>query len=524
MKIGKKHIELILIFMLFLGTLYFWTLPFQHNPLPYGDVDSSVHYSIGDYMADEDRVIYDLPLYINFTQGKWRGGKLWYPPQYHLDMALAKIAGGSDFMPVFFLFALTCSSFVLTSYLLFRKLYGFIVAFFSSFLLMFSIRDILFYIWGLWPQATSFAMTPLVVYTYYNFIDLADKGIKKPIYLYLSACFLAIQFFIHPQSFLLSGTIALIFTIVFVMFRKKFPFTLKTILIGLIILVVVLGPFMHFTLSSESRFSQNLGKTLMPKNWSNLIRSNSEILEKYVKNGDVPRGFESFKETHGGYWVLPFFLIGIIFIALRRKNQDLLLLSWMAAFLLLIKLIEFRPHRLVETEVLFLYPIAIIGLSIIPEFIEKLIPRTKKIVKYGLIAVLVYLALSSLGVAAYDQLAKAYKFPPMRISDAQVEAAGWLKENTLEAETIFYLGPYVYRKKKWIRAIAQRQIWFTAGHGVSEINKVDLNKDYFVIDYTDLILINSRQEIDILKEFEEKILVNRQKIYDRNGIKVYKLG
>lgn len=523
MKIERKYIELALVLVLWLATIYFWSLPFQKNSLPYGDVDSSIHFSIADYMADKDKPIYRLPQYINFTQGKWRAGKLWYPPQYHLGIVLARFAGGERFLPMLLFLAMTSSSFVLTSYLLFRQLYGFTVAFFSSFLLMFSIRDILFYIWGLWPQVTSFAMTPLVLYIYYNFIDLADKGIKKPVYLYLSACFLAIQFFIHPQGALLSGTIALIFTIVFLIFRKKFPFTIKTILIGLIILAVVLGPFMHFTVSSESRFSENLGKTLMPKNWSNLFSWYHDTIEKYVKNGDVPRGFESFKETHGGYWILPFFLIGIIFIVLRRKNQDLLLLSWVAAFHLLINLIEFRPHRLVETEVLFLYPIAIIGLGIIPEFIEKLIPRTKNIVKYGLIAVLVYLALSSIGVAAYDQLVKAYKAPPMRISDAQVEAADWLKENTPENAEMFYLGPYVYSKKKWIRAVAQRKIYFTVGEGVRELSKVNMSKDYFIVDYTDLIGINSQQEIAILQEFEKQNLADKLTVYDKNNIGVYKL-
>lgn len=541
MRIEKKHVELILIFILFLGTLYLWSLPFQKNSLPYGDVDSSVHFSIGEYMADKDDVIYHLPPYINFTQGKWRGGKLWYPPQYHLDMALAKVAGGSNYLPIFFFFALTCSSFVLTSYLLFRKLFGFTTAFFSSFLLMFSTRDILFYIWGLWPQVTSFAIMPLVLYTYYKFVDLSDKNGPIPFlkfiyskYLILSIIFITVQFCIHPQGALLSGVIILIFS--FLYFLKQFirnkyslrkiklPFRLSTLLMGLILLIILVSPFVHFTLSSESKFSQNLSSTFMPKNWSNLFGWYQDIIEKYSKNGDVPPGFGSFKEVHGGYSILFFFLAGLGFLIFRRKNQDLLLLSWIIAFHLLVNFIEFRPHRLVETEALFVYPIALIGINVAAELTNKFIPKSKQFIKCILIALILYLAISTIGVAGYNQLNNAYKTPPMRVSSQQIEAGEWLKENTLETDTIFYLGPYVYGKKKWIRAIAQRQIWFTVGQGASEINKVDLDKDYFVIDYTDLILINSQQEISILKEFEEKILANRQKIYDRNGIKVYKLG
>ena len=91
-----KQIKLIVLFLLFLIALYFWTLPIQKNQYPYGDVDSSTHFALSDDAGQGNVPVYYLPYYLNFSYGSHSGGKLWYAPQYHLDGAILQIFGGRD--------------------------------------------------------------------------------------------------------------------------------------------------------------------------------------------------------------------------------------------------------------------------------------------------------------------------------------------------------------------------------------------------------------------------------------------
>ena len=56
----NRKIKVLLITALFLFTLYLWTLPFQKNRMPYGEVDAGSHFTVGDYMAETDKSVYVL--------------------------------------------------------------------------------------------------------------------------------------------------------------------------------------------------------------------------------------------------------------------------------------------------------------------------------------------------------------------------------------------------------------------------------------------------------------------------------
>ena len=136
-----------MIFILYLTALYIWTLPIHRNMMPFGDVDSSSHFVIGDYMVSGDKSIAKIPYPIQF----WYRGQnamfpdyLWYPPQYWTNTALAQIFSGDRILGPFIIIAIFCSLIVLTSYFLIRKLFGFWAAFLSSFLLIFSPQPSLF--------------------------------------------------------------------------------------------------------------------------------------------------------------------------------------------------------------------------------------------------------------------------------------------------------------------------------------------------------------------------------------------
>jgi len=137
MRISFKKIELFLVAALYLTALYIWTLPIQKNSMPFGDVDASSHFTIGDYMASQDRSILEIPYPVTFRywgQNAFFPDYLWYPPQYWTNTGIAQVLGGERIMPVFILIAVLTSIIILSSYLLIRDLFGFWPAFLSSFL------------------------------------------------------------------------------------------------------------------------------------------------------------------------------------------------------------------------------------------------------------------------------------------------------------------------------------------------------------------------------------------------------
>ncbi len=93
----NKNVEAIIITLLYLTCLYFWTLPMQKNPMPYGEVDAASHYAIADYTYQSDRSITTLPYYIDKRYGmdnKFKPNTLWYPPPFHTNLAIAAVFGG----------------------------------------------------------------------------------------------------------------------------------------------------------------------------------------------------------------------------------------------------------------------------------------------------------------------------------------------------------------------------------------------------------------------------------------------
>ena len=135
MKIGFKKIEIFLVVILYLAALYIWTLPIQKNQLPFGDVDASSHFAIGDYMVTYDKSVAKVPYYIFSRYGGQNTvfqGYLWYPPQYWTNAGIFQILGGDRIFPVFIMIAIFSSLIILSSYFLIRNLFGFWAGFLSS--------------------------------------------------------------------------------------------------------------------------------------------------------------------------------------------------------------------------------------------------------------------------------------------------------------------------------------------------------------------------------------------------------
>ena len=68
--LSPKAFAAVAVAVLFVVSLYLWTLPFQKNRLPFGEGDSAWHFAIGDSIASSDKAEFRLPYYI----GVWYYG------------------------------------------------------------------------------------------------------------------------------------------------------------------------------------------------------------------------------------------------------------------------------------------------------------------------------------------------------------------------------------------------------------------------------------------------------------------
>lgn len=526
MKISLKRIEIILMVILYLSALYIWTLPIHNNKLPFGDVDASSHFTIGDYMVTYDRSIAKIPYPITFRYGGQNNvfpGYLWYPPQYWTNTGIAQVFGGERIVPPFVFIAIFSSLIIISSYFLIRSLFGFWIAFLSSFLLIFSTRDYMIYLWGQWPQSLSFAFTPLVLYSFYQYYENYKSGRNKPIYLYMLALFLSAQFFFHPQGMIASISALIIFSIILIIKNRKIPFNIKHLTIAIVLFAFVSAIFTPLNIGEF--FVELTNKQESPKTgpqFDKLFRWYPDI----KNDPGLPDFYFTYNQTHGSlqkgflsWWTLPFLLIGLFVLAYRRKEQDFVLISWLISLYFLTRMAVFgfgtRDVRMFAYEAHVFYPIIAIGLLSISSFVNQ--RSIKKYLKYGLITLFLVLAVSVNGKSAYNVL-NGMQYSIGRINPAQYEAAEWIRSNLPEDVNIYDIGTLGFQnfaaKIKWLGVLSQR-------HFIVDKNGINLT-DHVFIDYTDALLLNDQNYINVLQSYEQSFR-NLTPIYDRNNIKVYKV-
>jgi len=322
MKLSFKKIEIILIALLYLSALFIWTLPMRSTKMPFGDVDASSHFTIGDYMASYDKSILKIPYPVTFRywgQNAFFPDYLWYPPQYWTNVAISQVIGGERVLPVFLLVAILCSIIILSSYLLIRSLYGFWAAFLSSFLLIFSIRDYMIYLFGQWPQSLSFAFTPLVLYCFYKYHQSYKENKTKPAYIYLMALFLSSQFFFHPQGMIASAGTLILYNLILLIKNKKIPFNYKHLIISVVLFAAVSSVFAplnigEFFSSLVEKQSEAQGSALQFDKlfkWYQGIKGDPGLPDFYFTYNESHGSLlENIKNTWRAWWTLPFLLIG----------------------------------------------------------------------------------------------------------------------------------------------------------------------------------------------------------------------
>lgn len=512
----------------YLFAMYFWTIPFTDNYLPYGDVDSSTHFALADYMAETNKATYYLPYYFNFSYGDEGGGKLWYPPQYHTSAAtLQKISGQDRVFSIFFFHALAATVLLLTSYLLMKKLYGFLPAITTMVLLIFSIRDIFWYLSGQYPQIMSFGIIPMTVYLAYQLYiskhqkenEDQEKNAKARGWTIaaLLGVSLALQFFIHPQSILMSVIAIGFMSIVLWVKQKQFPYDWHHTLLSITVAGILIAPFYQFPFGGSTIYQGEGGSlpfSLHLEYFSSLFHwyGISEVI-------GVSKEYYSFKAMHGGVWIIPLFLIGLVFMLLKRRPQDIVYLALLVAFFVGVHdplLGTGRYERYLETEAMVMYPIVVIGLM----SVISMVPKNIRLQLQGAgCIILVVVASLTIGVKAKGMMEHQFE-DISRINQPRMDAATWMKNNLPQDADVLVTGTLWYANKKWIQALSLR-------HGIwDDKNQFYTMTDHVFIDFSDAAYIpkdQMQQAYGGVIALDEQLQEHATKLYDKDGIKIYKL-
>jgi len=364
MKISRKQLEVTIFIAVYLFAIYMWTLPFQDNRAPYGEFDAISHWTLADYIAQRDATFVYLPPFLDVRYGNdndFKPHTLWYPPPFHTDLAIIASFSDSRLVPIFLTNAIFASSILISVFFVINRLFGFLPAILSSFMLTFSMRDILPYIWGQWPERFAYAFIPLILYCFYRYYLTYSKEKNKPIYLYIMSLLLAINMLIHPLVFFHSLAGLFVLGVFLIIKQRKIPFNVKDIVISLLFFFVLFAIFPYQTGNVVVSFTQRSGSEEMKYSPITRLLQWAPNAQDFV--GSVPALYFSFEQMIG-YWGFlddnkirginsgsPFFeklyinitnllfiflIVGFVVLLLRRKNRDIFLLAWLISLYLVL--------------------------------------------------------------------------------------------------------------------------------------------------------------------------------------------
>ncbi len=519
----KRDIGILAI--LFLIAFYVWTIPFHDNRMPFGENDAAWHFAIGDSMYDMDRSIAfrDFPNYIDYWYYNFNKilgpGTPQYPPPNHLNIAMVQSIGNERFLPVFIYRAVASFLAVFSVYFLVRKLYGIFPAFLASFGLIFSIREAMVYLWGQTATLLPIIFIPLVLYAFYKYYT-SLYGKEELVYLYILTLLLGAQYLLHMQGLVVSAVI-LPFSLLFITLNhRKIPkLNFRHLGICAVIFVIIAAPFALIYAGSFA------GQLTAQPTIDKIARITTWGINKEMIQGAFPNFFVEFSAEYSMV-MLPFLLLGILFLVLRRQDKDMLMLSWVAAMYFILHIDVFmgaaegRAARMVLAETQIFYALMALGIAFLASFARE----NKLAIKLGIAAAFILLIGMTTGKAFYNNLNDAYP-AILRLTPQQMEAAEWIGKNLPENAVIYDLGTLTYQKTRWMLAASRRHVLPYRGEFKADFTEGLELHNYFMADYSDISRINDprmEQQSAAIRQVEQQL--NKTPVYDKSNIRIYDLG
>lgn len=508
-----------ILLVIYLGCLYIWCLPFISNPYPYGSVDGATYLQFGDYMGLYDKPIYKLPEY--FGRQELNDKKLWHAPTYYIDMALSELTGGYRFQSIFFFIAFTNSIIFFSVYLLIKKLYGFLPALITASMATLSLRSLSFNFMGHWQHLASISFLPLIIYCYYRYTESYIKNETKPAYIIIAAILTASQFLFHTLFFLHTIFFIVTYTLVLTIIHKKLVFSIKHALISILVFAAITLPyFLQFSYGvSVDTASQTL---IEPFKLTTLYWG----IDSKPYEGMMYPGWFDFYQNHNGAWIIAPTILGIIILLIRRKENDIVLLSWLLSYYLLIDFVPFLGflsgygHKSLVAEAYALYPFAVLSFFLFPSFIKH--PKVRTFLKYGLVSLLVALVLF-INVPPTLSINKTPELDISRLTKPEYDAAEWLRLNIKDNSIkIVDVGTIEYGKKRMIGMVANKLFLYDSNIIPEKILEEQIGRLVF-IDYSDIAFTKQEDLAKQLKQWELTVFSNYTKIYESQMITIYDL-
>ncbi|MBI2143974.1 hypothetical protein HYU17_02375 [Candidatus Woesearchaeota archaeon] len=552
--VSSKAVAVAAITVLFIVSLFLWTLPFQKNRLPFGEGDSAWHFAIGDSIAHNDKAAFRLPYYI----GVWYYGfnKILgpfapeYPPPSHANYALMQVLGGERFLPVFIYRAVASFLGVLAVFFVISRLFGVLPGFLAGLGLSFSLREQLTYLFGQQPTLTAVLITPVASYAWYKYLvsfygagsgdEGSTGGSGNKVYLFLSFTLLASQFLLHLQGFVASAVFIAVLTALMAVRFRKLPVSKSSLLhlgVAVALFAVVAAPFIAIYAGSADINVPRLGfKRLFE--WG---------ISPSLVQGSFPPSFVEFSAEYPNV-LLPFLAAGLVLLLLRLllvKNnlKELFMLSWLISAFIVLHLDVFigiglnRLARMLVLENYIFYSLIALTAVWLPQALSsflKIGSRISSAAKYGLAAMLVLLLVSTSGESSYSSLKGAYGSID-RITPVQAEFAESLNSLVPEGAYVYdpsvkIVGQWRYPKMRWMLAISQRHVGRYDGGEIAGEGSFDKSQIYFLFDYSDIALFASSLQYQQqaaawasqLQQLEQRMFNNTAPLYNGNNIRLYK--
>jgi len=443
----SKLSEIILFIVVFAMALAFYMIPV--NGLPFGDVDASTHFGLGDNVGQNGDFSLNVPYYLNFTYGFANDGKMWYHPLMPYMIGISQMVSGSRIIAPFVLFALLSCLFIPFTVLLTKRLFGLWPAVMTVPLLLYSVRDFTTYAWGLWPERASWSLIPIILLLAYSYFD--KKSLWKPIVI---GVLLGIQGSFHIQGVMMTIPIILLYAGYLWIKDKKLPFKWVDVAVPACLMILILLP----SFSGLFNYNKNMN------NQDHLhLQEFGTLLNWYPEN--IPYA-PWVSDTTITYYHLPYYLI-IICVAfffllglkdLKTRDGTVLYGLWLFTLYCMMHLnvigFSARIHRFVNSEGMIILSIMGIVAYLIVDMPAK---KWKDIsfFKYAKIAIPVML-LVLLGFGAVTVARNTYP-DEVRVNEYQLDACEWVRTNTAEDIHLRLIGTPIYYERKWIQVLCQRQ-------------------------------------------------------------------
>ena len=528
--------DVLAVTFLFCVALYAWTLPIQANPYPFGEGDAAWHFSIGDYISTHDTTISKLPIYISLWYYNYNPvlgpHALEYPPPNHVNYALMSAFGGERSVPIHIYRAISSFLGAFAVFLLVRRLYGLAPALVAGFALIFSLREMMLYMFGQQPSLLSFTFVPVILYSYSQFLLPWLKGEFRPVYFYATVLLLLGQWLLHIQGLMLSAAILTVYTLWMLGRNLKFTTHFKKHIqrhrlihfaIALMLILAVAAPtyLIYFAVAGTSTSEAPFSSPLRLLQWG--------LTPKSVE-GSFPPDYVLFNSTYP-LWMLPLILAGIIFLMIRRSDNDILILSWLIGMYLALHLDVFtgasssRIARSLVAEGQLFFVLMALGAWFLTGTVLRYVNLSKQLKLYariGIPALLIILIFSTVGSDRINLMKSAYQ-DPMRITSPEADAAQWLDQNVPWDSLVYDVGTITYPKTRWLLALSQRHVRAFTGDIGGGAYPLYISKYYMLFDYSDLLrLANQQEQVSSLQGFEQAITIDgAQLVYNTQPIRIY---